>query len=408
MLLNDNNLIDLSGIKFQTTCKPMSRIFTLLTIPTALFAIIILCYLGQLPLKVEVHSVILIGFIYFIYLFFVIHNAYYVSCKFKTQYTSMFISLKEYVDNNLLTIDNCTKANGSFDDFLKDYTSNLRNTNFSSIASGIFPTLGILGTFISIALSMPDFSSGTTTALEQEISLLLGGVGTAFYVSIYGIFLSIWWTFFEKIGMSRFEHDAFSIKETTKSFFWTKIDIESIHIKSNLDNFSKMSEIFEKLTSSNMMDNINLLIGKRVEMLDEILKKELILSTKISENIDNNEKLSLMLKDMTLNMSTTIKNFEQEKDSYALSSQILNNNIGKLNSHLDNLSSDNLKAIYINIVKSIETMKNDMEKIEWKFKQGLDEYDAKFTDKLQTSLESIDEQTVKIIEDLTQFKELSK
>jgi t-SNARE complex subunit (syntaxin) len=85
-----------------------------------------------------------------------------------------------------------------------------------------------------------------------------------------------------------------------------------------------------------------------------------------------------------------------------------NYSIGKLNNHLDNLSSDNLKAIYTNIVKSIETMKSDMEKIEWKFKQGLDEYDAKFADKLQNSLESIDEQTVKIIKDLKEFKELSK
>ena len=407
-MLSNDNLIDLSSIKYQTTCKPISRIFTLLTIPTALFAIIILCYLGKLPLKVEIHSVILIGFIYFIYLFFIIHNAYYVSCKFKTQYTAMFFSLKEYVDNNLLTIDNSTKANGSFDDFLKDYTSNLRNTNFSSIASGIFPTLGILGTFISIALSMPDFSSGTTDALEKEISLLLGGVGTAFYVSIYGIFLSIWWTFFEKIGMSRFEHDAFLIKESTKSFFWTRIDIESIHIKSNLDNFSKMSEVFEKLTSSDLMDNITVLIEKRVALLDDILKKEVLLSAKIDDNIDNNEKLSIMLKDMTLNMSTTIRSFEQQKDSYVLSAQLLNNSIEKLNGHMDNLSSDNLKAIYSNIIKSIETMKSDMEKIEWKFKQGLDEYDAKFTDKLQNSLESIDQQTVKIIEDLTEFKELSK
>ncbi|MDX9900607.1 MAG: MotA/TolQ/ExbB proton channel family protein [Aliarcobacter sp.] len=407
-MLSNDNLIDLSSIKYQTTCKPISRIFTLLTIPTALFAIIILCYLGKLPLKVEIHSVILIGFIYFIYLFFIIHNAYYVSCKFKTQYTAMFFSLKEYVDNNLLTIDNSTKANGSFDDFLKDYTSNLRNTNFSSIASGIFPTLGILGTFISIALSMPDFSSGTTDVLEKEISLLLGGVGTAFYVSIYGIFLSIWWTFFEKIGMSRFEHDSFLIKEETKSFFWTRIDIESIHIKSNLDNFSKMSEVFEKLTSSDLMDNITVLIEKRVALLDDILKKEVLLSAKIDDNIDNNEKLSIMLKDMTLNMSTTIRSFEQQKDSYVLSAQLLNNSIEKLNGHMDNLSSDNLKAIYSNIIKSIETMKSDMEKIEWKFKQGLDEYDAKFTDKLQNSLESIDQQTVKIIEDLTEFKELSK
>ena len=407
-MLSNDNLIDLSSIKYQTTCKPISRIFTLLTIPTALFAIIILCYLGKLPLTVEIHSVILIGFIYFIYLFFVKHNAYYVSCKFKTQYTAMFFSLKEYVDNNLLTIDNSTKANGSFDDFLKDYTSNLRNTNFSSIASGIFPTLGILGTFISIALSMPDFSSGTTDALEKEISLLLGGVGTAFYVSIYGIFLSIWWTFFEKIGMSRFEHDSFLIKEETKSFFWTRIDIESIHIKSNLDNFSKMAEVFEKLTSSDLMDNITVLIEKRVALLDDILKKEVLLSAKIDDNIDNNEKLSIMLKDMTLNMSTTIRSFEQQKDSYVLSAQLLNNSIEKLNGHMDNLSSDNLKAIYSNIIKSIETMKSDMEKIEWKFKQGLDEYDAKFTDKLQNSLESIDQQTVKIIEDLTEFKELSK
>ena len=406
MLLNDN-LIDLST-KFHTTCRPMSRIFILLTVPSALFAIIILCYLGKLPLAVEIHSVILIGFIYFIYLFFVRHNAYYVSCKFKTQYESMFFSLKDYIDNNLLTIDDTTKANGSVDDFLKDYTSNLRNNNFSSIASGIFPTLGILGTFISIALSMPDFSSANTTALEQEISILLGGVGTAFYVSIYGIFLSIWWTFFEKIGMSRFEHDTYMIKETTKSYFWTKIDIESIHIKSNLNNFSKMSEVFEKLTSSDLMDNITVLIEKRVALLDDLLKKEVLLTTKISDNIEHNEKLSTMLKDMTLNMSTTIKTFEQSKDSYTISAQLLNNSIGKLNGHLDNLSSDNLKAIYSNIVKSIETMKNDMEKIEWKFKQGLDEYDTKFTDKLQNSLESIDQQTVKIIEDLTEFKELSK
>ena len=406
MLLNDN-LIDLST-KFHTTCRPMSRIFILLTVPSALFAIIILCYLGKLPLTVEIHSVILIGFIYFIYLFFVRHNAYYVSCKFKTQYESMFFSLKDYIDNNLLTIDDTTKANGSVDDFLKDYTSNLRNNNFSSIASGIFPTLGILGTFISIALSMPDFSSANTTALEQEISILLGGVGTAFYVSIYGIFLSIWWTFFEKIGMSRFEHDTYMIKETTKSYFWTKIDIESIHIKSNLNNFSKMSEVFEKLTSSDLMDNITVLIEKRVALLDDLLKKEVLLTTKISDNIEHNEKLSTMLKDMTLNMSTTIKSFEQSKDSYTISAQLLNNSIGKLNGHLDNLSSDNLKAIYSNIVKSIETMKSDMEKIEWKFKQGLDEYDTKFTDKLQNSLESIDQQTVKIIEDLTEFKELSK
>lgn len=404
-MFTDDDFIELNS-KFYNSCKPTSRIFTLLTVPMGLFALILLCYLGFLPLNVEAHSVILIGFIFFIYIFFVKHNAYFVSCKFKTQYHDLSYNLKEYINKNLLTIGDITKANGSVDDFLQDYTSNIRNTNFSSIASGIFPTLGILGTFISIAFSMPDFSTGTTSALESEISKLLGGVGTAFYVSIYGIFLSIWWTFFEKIGMSRFDHDTFVIKENTKHFFWTKIDIESIHIKSNLDNFTKMSEVFNQLTSSNILDSINSSIEQRFEVLEEILKKELILSSKISENTDHNEKLSIMLKDLVLNMQTTIKSFEKQKDLYSLSTELLNSNIEKLNSHVHNLSSDNLKAIYMNIVKSIETMKSDMEKIEWKFKKELDDYDDKVTNKLKNSLEMIDQETSKIIKDLKDFKEL--
>ena len=394
--------------KFYNTCQPTSRAFTLLTIPFILFAMVLLCYLKVLPLKIELHSVVLIGFIFVIYIFFVKHNAYFVSCKFKTQYYELMYSLKEYMNKNLLTLGDTTKANGSFDDFLEDYTSNLRNTNFSSIASGIFPTLGILGTFISIAFSMPDFSSGTSSVLEVEISKLLGGVGTAFYVSIYGIFLSIWWTFFEKIGMSKFEHDAYVIKENTKHFFWTRVDIESIHIKSNLENFNKMSEVFNQLTSNNIVENINASIEKRFETLEEILKKELILSSKISENVQNNEKLANILKDMTSNMQIAIKNFENQKESYVSISELLNQNIEKLNSNMHNLSSDNLKAIYTNIVKSIETMKSDMEKIEWKFTKELDEYDNKLTEKLKTSLEMIDEETTKIIKDFKEFQDLSK
>ncbi|MFW3382604.1 MotA/TolQ/ExbB proton channel family protein [Aliarcobacter butzleri] len=396
----EDDFIELNS-KFYTTCKPTSRIVTLLSVPIVLFIAVLLCYIGVFPLNVEIHSVILIGIILFIYLFFVKHNAYYVSCKFKTQYEDLAYTLKEYINNNLLTIGETTKANGSVDDFLQDYTSNIRNTNLSTIASGIFPTLGILGTFISIALSMPDFTAGTTQALESEITVLLGGVGTAFYVSIYGIFLSIWWIFFEKFGMSRFDHDSFVIKESTKSFFWTRIDIESIHIKSNLDNFTKMSNVFNQLTSSDILETINNSIERRFKALDELLNKELILSSKLDENIQ-------MLNSMSKDISSTLNSFEKQKNLYTLSAELLNANIIKLNSHMDNLSSENLKSIYTNIVKSIETMKNDMEKIEWKFKKEIDEYDEKITHKLQNSLELIDVETSKIVKDLSEFKELSK
>lgn len=388
-MFKEEDLIELNS-RFYTNCKPLSRIFTLLTVPTLLFILVILCYFGVLPLKVEIHSVILIGAIYFIYLFFIRHNAYFVACKFRTLYADLQIALLDYINSNLLTIAQTSKANGSVDDFLQDYTSNLRNSNFSSIASGIFPTLGILGTFISIALSMPDFTSNNIAALDSEITKLLSGVGTAFYVSIYGIFLSIWWIFFEKFGLSRFHHDSYIIKESTKNFFWTKIDIESIHIKSNIDNFSSMSKILEELTSSQAMYDINRSIEERAKSLDELLQKEYMLSLRIDENIANFEKLASAVEKLSLQSNSQTMIFKDVSDN-------LNKNILELNSHMNNLSSENLKAIYTNIVKSIETMKSDMEKIEWKFEEGLKE-----------SLRQIDLQTANIVKDLTIFKDLSK
>ena len=388
-MFKEEDLIELNS-RFYTNCKPLSRIFTLLTIPTLLFILVILCYFGVLPLKVEIHSVILIGAIYFIYLFFIRHNAYFVACKFRTLYADLQIALLDYINSNLLTIAQTSKANGSVDDFLQDYTSNLRNSNFSSIASGIFPTLGILGTFISIALSMPDFTSNNIAALDSEITKLLSGVGTAFYVSIYGIFLSIWWIFFEKFGLSRFHHDSYIIKESTKNFFWTKIDIESIHIKSNIDNFSSMSKIFEELTSSQAMYDINRSIEQRAKSIDELLQKEYMLSLRIDENIANFEKLASAVEKLSLQSNSQTIIFKDVSEN-------LNKNIIELNSHMNNLSSENLKAIYTNIVKSIETMKSDMEKIEWKFEEGLKE-----------SLRQIDLQTANIVKDLTIFKDLSK
>ena len=388
-MFKEEDLIELNS-RFYTNCKPLSRIFTLLTIPTLLFILVILCYFGVLPLKVEIHSVILIGAIYFIYLFFIRHNAYFVACKFRTLYADLQIALLDYINSNLLTIAQTSKANGSVDDFLQDYTSNLRNSNFSSIASGIFPTLGILGTFISIALSMPDFTSNNIAALDSEITKLLSGVGTAFYVSIYGIFLSIWWIFFEKFGLSRFHHDSYIIKESTKNFFWTKIDIESIHIKSNIDNFSSMSKIFAELTSSQAMYDINRSIEQRAKSIDELLQKEYMLSLRIDENIANFEKLASAVEKLSLQSNSQTIIFKDVSDN-------LNKNILELNSHMNNLSSENLKAIYTNIVKSIETMKSDMEKIEWKFEEELKE-----------SLRQIDLQTANIVKDLTIFKDLSK
>ena len=75
------------------------------------------------------------------------------------------------------------------------------NTNLRMINS--VPTtlvgLGILGTFIGLTFGISNFNTGSTEEIKGSIETLLAGMGTAFISSIYGMLLSIVFTFFEKV-----------------------------------------------------------------------------------------------------------------------------------------------------------------------------------------------------------------
>lgn len=172
-------------------------------IPALLYVFILLGYYDIINFKVELHTVVMIGFIFFTALVFARHSSEYAYSIFEQQKDEFKQALKRHIMKHFLTIGKDTKSNANFDDFAYAYVRGARNENFASIGAAIFPMMGILGTFISIALSMPNFSSSDTAALEQEIALLLSGVGTAFYVSIYGIFLALWWMFLKNLERVR-------------------------------------------------------------------------------------------------------------------------------------------------------------------------------------------------------------
>lgn len=163
----------------------------------------ILAYFGVIALKMELFALLITLLIYGVYLLFVPHNAILAACKMEYETPKLRAELERYIHTRLVRVGDETKSLHAPDQFLSKVQSELRNEHFSSIAASIFPMLGILGTFIGIALSMPDFGVADSQALDMEIALLLSGIGTAFYASIFGIFLSIWWTFMEKRGMSK-------------------------------------------------------------------------------------------------------------------------------------------------------------------------------------------------------------
>jgi hypothetical protein len=185
----------------------------------------VLGYIGIIPLHVPVHSLGVIGFILFIFLLFISHNANYSICTMRSSKKDLDSKLQIALESSSLSIENETKSVLDLELFLNNYYSNVRNDNFVSVASSTFPMMGILGTFVAIALSMPDFSVTDTQALDREISLLLSGVGSAFFASIYGILLSLIWTYFEKRGLSKIENYFSSIKKASSSLIWSKEEL---------------------------------------------------------------------------------------------------------------------------------------------------------------------------------------
>ena len=254
------------------------------SIPFLLFLALVISYLGYLSLKVELHTLLILGFIFFIFIFFIKHNANYTACKFRNSFYELEDRLKVFLRNNELEIDGKIKSFSNIDDFLEEEISQLRNDNFSTIASTIFPMLGILGTFIAIAISMPNFSVQSTEALDHEISLLLSGVGTAFYASIYGIFLSLWWIFFEKRGVSKINALVQHIKRVYQKNIWTKDELERYRLLLEQESNTKIVDTLKDVFNIDMIKKLN---QRYIEDFEIIVNKTAKTFEKISSDMQN-------------------------------------------------------------------------------------------------------------------------
>ena len=235
----------------KKSCFPNA--FVIVLLPMLFLIGLVLGYIGIIPLKVEIHTLIIISFIFIVFVFFVRHNANYAACHMKGSFAHMEEQLQSELRANALTIMGKTKSTLYIKDFMEEYYKDIRNDNFARVASSVFPMLGILGTFIAIAISMPDFTVKDLTALDQEISILLSGIGTAFYASIYGIALSLIWTYFEKRGNTKVDKNLYDLEKLYDSRVWKKAElIKHEHMQSEL----KDQEIVQTLKETFNMDFI--------------------------------------------------------------------------------------------------------------------------------------------------------
>jgi methyl-accepting chemotaxis protein len=87
------------------------------------------------------------------------------------------------------------------------------NTNLRLINSipATLVGIGILGTFVGLTYGISNFQTGSTEEIKSSIQDLLSGMGTAFVSSIYGMLLSLVFTFFEKVQLNSLHNSIHSL-----------------------------------------------------------------------------------------------------------------------------------------------------------------------------------------------------
>ena len=344
-------MLELSEKKINQT----PRFFMVLSVPLTLFLLLLLGYNHIIPLKVEMHSIIIIFLILVIFIFFISHNAWYSFANFKNYLHDVLIDVDSYLDNNQLVLAQKKKAYGNIEPFFENHVRAIRNDNFANIAASIFPTLGILGTFTAIAISMPDFSVQSKEALESEITILLSGVGTAFYASIYGIFLSIWWVFFEKRGLTKIQNELDDIKFQYKDLIWDKDEIELYRI---LENQEQNQRFIEKIE--------NVVTPEYIATLDEIAKSKLEHIEKLDEEYRNSEQrvaksyiaLTKLFDETSQKQESLLDNFEKIQGSIEKTNESFESSIDE-----QRKNSKAVKSEIYSVLSSFELVSSDLKNL---------------------------------------------
>lgn len=346
------------------------QFIAILILPFLLLSGLGLGYMELIPLKVELHTLVIVAFIFVVFSSFIKHNANYTACHMRGSFRYMEEELQTALHNNDLTIMDKTKSTLNVHDFIREFYKEMLNDNFARVAPSVFPMLGILGTFIAIAISMPDFTVQDLDALDQEISILLSGIGTAFYASIYGIFLSLLWTYFEKRGIAKIDKNIFDLEKLYDGHVWKESElIKHRHMQSEL----KDQELIKTLHQTFNMDFVK----------------------------DLNEQY---LKNFTKVLEETSKNFTEVTTHMLSASEHLNSTLEKIETKEEQATAESvMRANIEGFNESARILQNSLERFDGTVDHTFEKIDsemAKAIEKLSFFGAAISEQNQMILKKL--------
>ena len=172
-----------------------------------------------------------------------------------------------YERNLIIEIGNTKKTNLPSSDFFSDFNVlNVGKVNLRMLdaASGVLVGLGLLGTFLGLSLGIEGIDISNTQNIQKSIQVLLDGMGTAFYTSLFGMGFSLIFTIFDKMNRNSL--------------------------------FRQLRKITDKLDNEYYIDDITLMSLKQQEMVDGLYTNiHHLLETHTKQIIEKNEQNAMTL-----------------------------------------------------------------------------------------------------------------
>ena len=132
---------------------------------------------------------------------------------------------------------------------------------------GIFTSLGILGTFLGLSISVMRFNSADASAIRASIESLLSGMGTAFFTSLCGMLFALIYTRTEKWAVNSLSKDLDSLCQKLDNQTYISPDK---HLDNSLEAISTQISSIDSSFKKNIEEVFN---TKIVPMMEELTHK---------------------------------------------------------------------------------------------------------------------------------------
>lgn len=200
----------------------------------------------------------------------------------------------KYLDRVMNSFTDCIVQSeegiGDVEDYLnEEELDNHIHKRLLEMVPDIFTSLGILGTFVGLVWGLKNFEPSNYEAMTSSVSALVDGIKVAFLTSIYGIALSIVYTYGMKSEYSsmaealqaflaRFHsHVMPSAENESRNLLLSSQKIQTAAMNQMAEQFSvQMADSFEKVitpTFKKMNDSLDTLVASVTQCQEDAVRQ---------------------------------------------------------------------------------------------------------------------------------------